>query len=168
MTPLRISIFKHDPVKRDHHIPALYAIVKNSHIYTVSDNLNMLRQMLPKNSSNYDISVKASSDYHLNEKEEPVECKMITTLDDIRKHTEHSEYTLVYDGYDLSHLFYLSKEAGYERQIKFSAGCVSELNFKFKIKINQETQKVIKYKVKTQNLVNNFIDGSICVRTEQI
>ena len=82
--------YKRDPIKRNHNIPALYAIVKNSHIYTVSDKLNMLRQMLPK-SSNYDISVKASSDYHINEKEEPVECKMITSLDDIRKYTEHSE-----------------------------------------------------------------------------
>ena len=83
--------YKRDPIQRNHNIPALYAIVKNSHIYTVSDNLNMLRQMLPKSSS-YDISVKASSDYHLNEKEEPVECKMITSLDDIRKYTEHSEH----------------------------------------------------------------------------
>ena len=154
-------IYKRDPIKRNHHIPALYAIVKNSHIYTASDNVNMLRQILPK-SSNYDISVKASSEYHLNE-EEPVECKMITSLDDIRKYTDHSEYTLVYNGYDLSHLFYLSKQAGYEPQVRFSAGFVSELNFKFKIK-----DKVIKYKVKTQNLVNNSIDGSICVRTEQI
>ena len=160
-------IYKRDPIKRNHNIPALYAIVKNSHIYTVSDNLNMLRQMIPKSSS-YDISVKASSDYHLNEKEEPVECKMITSLDDIRKYTEHSEYTLVYNGYDLSHLFYLSKQAGYEPQVRFSAGFVSELNFKFKIKINSKTHKEIKYKVKTQNLVNNSIDGSICVRTEQI
>ena len=147
-------IYKRDPIQRNHNIPALYAMVKNSHIYTASDNLNMLRQMLPKSSS-YDISVKASSDYHLNEKEEPVECKMITSLNDIRKYTEHSEYTLVYNGYDLSHLFYLSKQAGYEPQDRFSARCVSELNFKFKIKINSKSFKDIKYKVKTHNLVNN-------------
>ena len=155
-------IYKRDPIKRNHHIPALYAIVKNKSIYTVSDNMNMLRQMLPK-SSNYDISVKASSDYHLNEEEEPVECKMITSPDNIRKYTEHGEYILVYNGYDLSHLFYLSKQAGYEPQVRFSAGFVSELNLKFKIQ-----DKIIKYKVKTKNLVNNSIDGSICVRTEQI
>ena len=155
-------LYKRDPIRRNHNIPALYAIVKNSHIYTVSDNLNMLLQMLPK-SSIYDTSVKASSDYHLNEKEEPVECKMITFLDDIRTYTEHSEYILVYNGYGLSHLFYLSKQAGYEPQARFSARFVSELNFKFEIK-----DKLIKYKVKTQNLVDNSIDSSICVRTEQI
>ena len=135
-------------------------IVKNSRIYTDSDNLNMLRKM---KDNNYDISVKASSDYLLNEKEEPVACKMITSLDDIKKFTDHNEYTLVYNGYDLSHLFYLSKQAGYEPQDRFSAGCVFELNFKFKTK-----DTLIKYKVKTQNLVNNSIDGSICVRAEQI
>ena len=77
-------IYKRDPIKINHNIPALYAIGKNSHIYTVSENLNMLQQMLPKK---IDIPVKASSDYHLNEKEEPVECISITSLDDIRKYT---------------------------------------------------------------------------------
>ena len=164
-------IFQYDPPKRDHHIPTLYAIVKNNHIYTVTDNLNVLRQMLPR-SSGYDISVKASPDYHLNEKDEPVQCKMIQSLNDIKKFNGEdeyanakgeAEYTLIYDGYDLAKLFYESKEAGYEPQVKFSAGIVSELNFKFRIKKN-----VIKYKVKTQNLVSNSIDGTISVRTEQI
>ena len=164
-------IFQYDPLKRDHHIPTLYAIVKNNHIYTVTDNLNVLRQMLPRNSG-YDISVKASPDYHLNEKDEPVQCKMIQSLNDIKKYSEQAEYanakgeaeyTLIYDGHDLAELFYEGKKAGYEPQVKFSAGIVSELNFKFRIKKN-----VIKYKVKTQNLVNNSIDGTISVRTEQI
>ena len=70
---------------------------------------------------------------------------------------------MIYGDHDLAELFYESKKAGYEPQVKFSAGIVSELNFKFRIKKN-----VIKYKVKTQNLVNNSIDGTISVRTEQI
>ena len=102
-------IFQYDPPKRDHHIPTLYAIVKNNHIYTVTDNLNVLRQMLPRNSG-YDISVKASPDYHLNEKDEPVQCKMIQSLNDIKKHNEHAEYTLIYGGHDLAELFYESKK----------------------------------------------------------
>ena len=88
---------------------------------------------------------------------------MIQSLSDIKKYNEHVEYTLIYDGHDLAELFYESKKAGYEPQVKFSAGIVSELNFKFRIKKN-----VIKYKIKTQNLVNNSIDGTISVRTEQI
>ena len=118
--------------------------------------------MLPKN-SNYDIFVKASPDYHLNEKSTLVECKMITCLDDIRKHTEEEQYTLIYDGNDLTKLFHQSKQAGYEPQVKFSGCIVSELNFRFYI-----NKRLIKYKVKTQNLVTNTTDGSICVRTENI
>ena len=191
-------IFQYDPPKRDHQIPTLYAIVKNNHIYTVTDNLNVLRQTLPR-STGYDISVKASPDYHLNEKDEPIQCKMIQSLNDIKKFNGEgeyanakgeaeyanakgeaeyanvkgeaeyanakgeTEYTLIYDGHDLAELFYESKKAGYEPQVKFSASIVSELNFKFRMKKN-----IIKYKVKTQNLVNNTIDGTISVRTEQI
>ena len=59
-------IYKHEPTRKNHNIPALYAIVKNSHIYTANDNLRMLHQTLPKSSS-HNMSVKASSDYHLNE-----------------------------------------------------------------------------------------------------
>ena len=60
------------------------------------------------------------------------ECKMISSLDDIRKHTEEDQYakandeamyTLLYDGNDLTKLFYESKQAGYEPQVKFS-GCI--------------------------------------------
>ena len=155
-------VYQYNPEKRDHHIQTLYAIIKNNHIYTVNDNLSSLKQMLPKN-SNYDIFVKASSDYHLNEKSTPVECKMITSLNDIMKYTEEEDYALIYDGNDLSKLFYESKQAGYEPQVKFNACIVSELNFRFYI-----NKKLIKYKVKTQNLVTNSIDGSVCVRTENI
>ena len=41
-------IFQYDPPKRDHHIPTLYAIVKNNHINTVADNLNVLRKDVTK------------------------------------------------------------------------------------------------------------------------
>ena len=155
-------VYQYNPEQRDHHIQTLYAIIKNNHIYTVNDKLSSLKQMLPKDSK-YDIFVKASSDYHLNEKSTPVECKMITSLNDIIKYTEEEHYTLIYDGNDLTKLFYESKQAGCEPQVKFSACIVSELNVRFYI-----NKRLIKYKVKTQNLVTNSIDGSICVRTENI
>ena len=125
-------VYQYDPEKRDHHIQTLYAIIKSSHIYTVSDNFSSLKQILQKN-SNYDIFVKASPDYHLNEKSTPVEWKMITSLDGIKKQTEEDQYTLIYDGNDLTKLFYESKQAGYEPQVKFSGCTVSELNFRFHI-----------------------------------
>ena len=149
-------VYQYDPEKRDHHIQTLYAIIKNNHIYTVNDNLSSLKQMLPKN-SNYDIFVKASPDYYLNES------KMINIIRRHHKaHRGRTVYVNIY-GSDLTKLFYQSKQAGYEPQVKFSGCIVSELNFRFYI-----NKRLIKYKVKTQNLVTNSIDGSICVRTENI
>ena len=69
-------IFKYSPTKYNHHIPTLYALVKSNHIYTANDNLQMLRQMVAIR-ENQDVSVKASPDYHINENDEPTECKMI-------------------------------------------------------------------------------------------
>ena len=155
-------IFKYSPTKYNHHIPTLYALVKNNHIYTANDNLQMLRQMVAIR-ENQDVSVKASPDYHINEKDEPTECKMIQSLDDFKKFREKEEYTLIYDGNDLTHLFYESKMAGYEPQVRFTGCIVSDLYFKFYIK-----KKSIRYRIKTQNLVTSSVDGSITVRTEQI
>ena len=155
-------IFKYSPTKYNHHIPTLYALVKNNHIYTANDNLQMLRQMVTIR-ENQDVSVKASPDYHINEKDEPTECKMIQSLNDLKKFREKDNYTLIYDGNDLTQLFYESKMAGYEPQVRFTGCIVSDLFFKFYIK-----KKSIRYRIKTQNLVTSSVDGTITVRTEQI
>ena len=84
-------IFKHSPTKYNHHIPTLqpsiptlHARVKNNHIYTANDNLQMLRQMVALR-ENQDVSVKASPDYHISKKIEPTECKMIQSINDFTK-----------------------------------------------------------------------------------
>ena len=151
-------IFKYSPTKYNHHIPTLYAVVKNNHIYTASDNLQMLRQMVAIR-ENQDVSVKASPDYHINEKDAPTECKMIQSLNDLKNFREKDNYTLIYDGNDLTQLFYESKMAGYEPQVRFTGCIVSELYFKFYIK-----KKSIRYRIKT----TSSLDGTITVRTEQI
>ena len=155
-------IFKYSPTKYNHHIPTLYALVKNNHVYTANDNLQMLRQMAAIR-ENQDVSVKASPDYHINENDEPTECKMIQSLNDLKKFREKDEYTLIYDGNDLTHLFYESKMAGYEPQVRFTGCIVSDLYFKLYIK-----KKSIRYRIKTQNLATSSVDGTITVRTEQI
>ena len=68
------------------------------------------------------INVKASSDYHINERDEPVECRMIDSIDDIKKHIEKDEYTMICSKNNLADLYYQSKQAGYEPYIKFTAG----------------------------------------------
>ena len=112
---------------------------------------------------NQDVSVKASPDYHINENDEPTECKMIQSLNDLKKFREKDNSTLIYDGNDLTQLFYESKMAGYEPQVRFTDCIVSDLYVKFYIK-----KKSIRYRIKTQNLVTSSVDGTITVRTEQI
>ena len=109
----------------------------------------------------HNINVKASGEYHMNERDEPVECSMIEHIDDLLKYTEKEEYTMIYSRNNLAKLYYQSKEAGYEPYIKFMAGVISELNFKFKVKLTKRKSKEIKYRVKTQNLITASIDGSI-------
>ena len=135
-------IFKYSPTKYNHHIPTLYALVTNNHIYTANDNLRMLRQMVAIR-QNQDVSVKASPDYHINENDEPIECKMIQSLNDLKKFREKDNYMLIYDGNDLTELFYESKMAGYEPQVRFAGCIISELYFKLCIK-----KKSSKYRVK--------------------
>ena len=88
---------------------------------------------------------------------------MIQSLNDLKKFREKNTYTLIYDGNDLTQLFYESKMAGYEPQVRFTDCIISDLYFKFFIK-----KKSIQYRIKTQNLVTSSVDGTITVRTEQI
>ena len=159
-------IFSYDPPKRDRHYKTFYALVKNDHIYTINTDLHKLRGLMAVERE-HDINVKAPSDYRINERDAPVECRMINSIDDIHKHTEHDEYTMIYRRNNLAELYYQSKQAGYEPYIKFTAGVVSELNFRFKVKVSKKQYKTISYKVKTQNLIKDSMDGSITVEAEQ-
>ena len=128
----------------------------------------MLWQMVAMR-ENQDVAVKASPDYHINEKDEPTECKMIQTSNDLKKFREKHEciyiyiHILIYGGIDLTHLFYESKMAGYEPQVRFTGCIVSDLYFKLCSK-----KRCIRYRIETQNLVSGSIDGTVEVRIENI
>jgi len=83
---------------------------------------------------------------------------MIESINDIYKYTENDEYTMIYSKNNLAELPYL----------KFTAGVVSELLFKFKVKLGKRKYKEIKYKMKTKSLIPSSVDGSITVETEQV
>ena len=157
--------FSYDPPKRDHHYKTFYALVKNDHIYTTNTDIKKLRGLMAVERE-HDINVKAPSDYHINERDTPVECRMIISIDDINKHTEHDEYTMIYRRNNLAELYFQSKQAGYEPYIKFTAGVVSELNFRFKVRVSKKQYETISFKVKTQNLIKDSMDGSITVEAE--
>ena len=65
-------------------------------------------------------------------------------LDDLKKCREKDEYTFIYDGNGLTHLFYESKIAGYEPEVRFSRCIVPGLFLKLYIK-----KKSIKCRITT-------------------
>ena len=137
-------------------------MIKNDRIYTLNKDLKALKRNLGIDKE-YTLNVKASSDFHINTRDEPIECRMIDGVNDFLKYTEKDEYTMIYNGNDLSKLYFESKQAGYNPCIKFTAGIISELNFRFRFR---KEKKEIKYKVKTQNLTD-AINGSITVEAEK-
>ena len=152
-------IFTFDPPKRNHNIKTFYALIKNDHIYTLNKDLKQLKSNLGiKKECN--VNVNASTDFYLNDREEPIKCIMIENLDDILKHTEQDEYTMIYTRNGLAKMYYQAKQAGYDPKIEFSACIISELMFQFKIK-----KRIIKDRIKTQKLIDAF-NASITVETQ--
>ena len=154
--------YRYDPPKPDTHIKSFYGMIKNDHIYTLNKDLKALKRNLGIDKE-YKLNVKASSDFHINTRDEPIVCRMIDGVNDFLKYTEKNEYTMIYNGNDLSKLYFESKQAGYNPCIKFTAGIISELNFRFRFR---KEKREIKYKVKTQNLTD-AINGSITVEAEK-
>ena len=70
-------IYIFEPEKGNHHIKAFYAMVNNNHIYTLNYDLSKIQQKqlitkLP--------TIKAHTDYYINEREEPPQYKMIKCM----------------------------------------------------------------------------------------
>ena len=150
-------IYKYDPPKRNHHIKTLYAMVKNNHIYALNYDLKSIQQKQDCSMP----TVKASTDYYLNEKEEPPKFRMIQSLDDIvdlAVDEGESEVFIVPEFNNLHQLFFELIKSGYEPRITFQAGIITEIRLKL---------DKVKYIIKTQNLIKSSADGCIAVRDEQ-
>eukprot|EP00438_Fugacium_kawagutii_P018169 Skav234138 [mRNA] locus=scaffold1519:11582:14900:- [translate_table: standard] len=150
-------IYKYDPVKRNHHIKSFYAMVKNNHIYALNHNLKEIQQK----QLILDIPlVKASSDYYISEREEPPKYQMIKDVDDITKievDDDVKEVYLTLSSNKLTEAFFKLVSSGYEPNITFQAGIISEIRMKF---------NKISYIIKTQNLLKNSPDGCVAVNEE--
>ena len=112
-----------------------------------------------------DFKLKISSNYYISDREEPPECHMIETANDLLKYTEKLEYTLVHKDNDLVKLFHELKMAGYEPFIKYQAGTMTELKVNWKIK---STKQEITYTIKLQNLSTHSIDEDVSVENEKL
>ena len=111
------AIYCYDPPKTNHHIKSFFGLIKNDHIYTMDRDIKTLKANLGINKE-YTLDVKASTDFHINTRDEPIECRMIESIDDFLKYTEKDEYTMIYNGNDLSKLYCKSKQAGYNPHLE--------------------------------------------------
>ena len=148
---------KCDPDINSRHIKPFYAMVKNSHIYAMNHDLKSIQQ---KQLITKIPTVKASTDYYINEREEPPLYRMIKNIDDIlniKVDEKTKEIYLVSEDNKLSELFFNLVNSGYEPRIRFQAGIISEIKMKF--------NKTI-YIIKTQNLIKTSADGCIAVCDE--
>ena len=153
-------IYKHEPEHNKRRIKPFYAIVKNSHIYTINNDLKSIEHK--QNEEEERPLVKASTDYHLNEKEEPPEFKMFRDTHDIlkmvSKDKEPKTIHLVPDLNNLTEIFFELVNARYEPQIRFQAGIITQI----KMKLKKTT-----FIIKTKNLIKDSSDGCIAVDNEK-
>ena len=153
-------IYKHEPEHNKRRIKPFYAIVKNSHIYTMNNDLKSIEQKQHLEEQKY--IVKASTEYHLNEKEEPPEYKMFNDtyelLNMVSNGKEPVTYYLVPEHNNLTRIFFELLNSRYEPQIKFQAGIITEV----KLKLKKTT-----FIIKTQNLIKGSPDGCIAVDDEK-
>ena len=81
-------IYQYAPPKQNWHIKPFYAMVKNNHIYVLNHDLKSIQQ---KHDAHNIPTVQATTDYYINDKEQPADFKMIESSNDILKFHNENE-----------------------------------------------------------------------------
>ena len=155
-------IFKYDPPTYSHRIKTFNGLVKNKHIYVLNHDLKSLKRS--EMGGEKELSVKVSDNYYINDREEPRECKMIDTIEDLLHLKDKDDYILIHRDNDLPKLLHDFKESGYEPFVKYQAGTISELKIMWRIK---KLKKTIHYTIQSQNLSKSKIDEDVVVSSEE-
>ena len=109
-------------------------MVKDHHIYTLNHDLSKIQrtQLITKIPT-----VKAHTDYYINEREEPPRYKMIKQIDDTLKmkiNDDVQEVVLVPENSSLSDILFQLLNSGYEPRIKYTS-IIDEI----RVKLNKIT-----------------------------
>ena len=143
------QFYKHEPEDYKHKgQKVFYGLIKNNHIYTLNYNTLSIakKEKLPS-----EFEMKISSNYYISDRKEPIKHKMISSLDEILQLREHDEF----------------KEAGYEPQIKWNAGCIKEIRARFTYKLEHRKRKTVSYIIDTQHLDTDRINEDIHIECEE-
>ena len=158
-------IFKHDPEEyKSMRIPTFNGLIKNNHIYTINNNLTSLKA---QTNEVKDFNLKISSNYYINNREAPIQYKMIKKIDDIVQLREEEEYNLILEDNDLTGTLYYLMLSGYEPYIIWEAGKISEIKIKLTYKLDKKKKEEVKYNIKTQSLGRGRVDEDVALSTEE-
>ena len=91
---------------------------------------------------------------------------MTDGIDDVMSLKDQEEYKLVLKNNDLDKTIYEMKRAGYEPQVRHTAGRAVETKFDLTHKIGKK-QKTVTYSIVTQHLDRDRINDDILVETEE-
>ena len=101
-------------------------MTKGNHIYTINDNINSIAHREIRE----ELKLCASTDFHLNSKEEPVKYEMFNSVDDVMKilkdNHELDEINLVNKRH-LNNVYCEFKRCCYEPSVIMSAGATYHL-----------------------------------------
>ena len=157
-------IYKHNPVNFNCHSYITFnLLIKNSHIYTLNHNLASLKR---KESVDELYKFRIGNNYYINNREEHLKDKMIDGIDDVMSLKDEEECRLVLKGNDLNKTIYEMKRAGYEPQVRHTAGRAVEIKFDLTHKIGKK-QKTVTYSIVTQHRDHDRISDDIFVETEE-
>ena len=160
-----VMIYKYEPPNfNSKRVPTFNGLIKNNHIYTINDNLTSLKAK--SQGDNY-FDIRISNNFHINNRETPIEYKMIENINEILQLRQEDEYNLILEDNDLTKSVYHLKQSGYEPDIRWEAGRITELRVKLKYKIDKRKFKVIIYNVKTQSLGRGRVDEDVAVSAEE-
>ena len=160
-------IYKYDPPFPDSHAKPFYCMIKNNHIYVLNYDLKSLEQKLSDEGDKK--RAYASEEFYIKQEknEDDVHCKMINNLEDVFKIVkDHGKvkkgdepiYNLVLRNDDLNNFLFSLEDRGYEPAISHVCCKITSIRINF---------NKIKFIIKTQRLIKNGLDGSICVDDEE-
>ena len=148
-----------DNYKNNRHTQIFTGMIKNNHIYPINanwDRLNHLDVSDPK-------ELKVSSNFYINDMDEPPTYKIFSHIDELLKLTEDDRYNLIHVDNDLNEVLFQLKDAGYEPFVRYQANKISQLRVRFKYR---DLSKSVDYIISSQDLSKEYIERDVLVNTE--
>ena len=109
---------------------------------------------------------RIGNSYYINNREEPPKYKLIDGIDDVMSLKDQEEYKVNLKDNDLDKAIYEMKRAGYEPQVRHTAGRAVETKFDLTRNIGKK-QKTVTYSIVTQHLDHDRTNDDILVETEE-